>query len=184
MTDTLRSLSENLANFPVGNVTREVSVQDERDFFYSLVPRSAMIYFSATAPTLIAATDTPQKAAGTTTVKLADPIGWDNDGGTNNRLRNRTGKTRRVHVDVFVSVMTASPNKIIGIYIAVVGSGAEDETEIHRKVATAGDEGAQATGTVVDVPANGSVELWVANETDDTDCTVTHAVMKVRSDII
>ena len=132
------------------------------------------LYISSSAATSVATVSTPLKAAGTTTT--GDLSLFDDDTGTNNRLKYKGTEPKVFHVLACISMTSASNNITFNIYIYVYDdSGASGavitSSKIQRKIGTGADIGALSTQTLVLLDTDDYVEVWVENITDDSNCT-------------
>ena len=124
---------------------------------------------TTSAETTISTVDTPVKAAGTTATFLLS--NFDDNGGTDNRLRYTGTETKTFRVDCTVSMTAASNNQNIGLYIAENGTVIAN-SEVRRFVSGGTDVGAASVSTLVSLATNDFIELWVENQTSTANMTV------------
>lgn len=126
------------------------------------------LYISASAVTSIAAVNTPVKVAGTTTAgslfRVTSP--------TNNRLTYTGKKSRRFQVICSVTMVSAGLNKNFSFYIAKNGT-VLPESRQQMQLAVTGDRGTITVSCMADMATNDYLEVWVANNSDNTSLTVT-----------
>lgn len=118
------------------------------------------LYVSAEAATAIAAADTYQKAAGTTTLKEA----LEMDMPTNGRLRHTGSVSRPCMVEASLSVSTDGDAEVT--FALAVNGVVDEDTEISQSLLAAGGSEAFSVPSVVDLDENDYVEVWV--KADDT----------------
>lgn len=128
------------------------------------------LYVSTPAETSIATVNTPVKVAGTTT--LVESVRVDDDSSTNNRLKYTGLKTRNFTITSAISTTSASSNKEFTWYVAVNGT-VDTASGIRRKQGTGSDVGALALNWIEELSTDDYIEIWVENNTDDTNVTAT-----------
>jgi hypothetical protein len=132
--------------------------------------RENSLYFmngNATA-TVIAATGTAVKVAGTTT-SGAVTSKFTN---TNNRATYIGAIDRLFKLTATMSIESGN-NHIIGVYVAKNGALIND-SEVHITTNAGGRAEAAAVQASVQLEANDYLEIWVENDTAATDITVTN----------
>ncbi len=184
MAETLRTIAATLATMaPEASFSSEalaiggvptVTPQDVRDAITSLTPSVGALYFATPAATAIAAGGTPLKAAGTTAALGTATA--DMTVATTNRLTYTGAATRTFLVMATVRLICAADAKVLGLRLyahatggtaAAITGGAITYTHV---TAAAGD--AVSVNALVTLSTSGFVELWVSNETDAEDVTV------------
>ena len=148
------------------NSSGDISPQDIRDMLESLVPAFGSFSLSAAVETSIATVSTPVKCAGTTTAHTT-PRDFTH---TNGRLTYTGPTDQHLHVASTISFMTAGSNKVISFYLAKNGSVIAG-SKTSRKIGTGSDVGSIALHWDLMVSENDYVEIWVENETDNTNLT-------------
>lgn len=142
----------------------------------------AQLYVSSSAETTIGTAGTFVKAAGTTTLTTAPAAkGWSMP--TNNRLRYDGVADRLAVVHCPLSLQAAGTAVDLSIRLAKNGTTIAD-TEITLRVASASQDGAVSTVGLVEVSNGDYIELWVANETDTTNLTVTKMTLALSDKAI
>ncbi len=131
------------------------------------------LFVSASAATTIAAVNTPIKAAGTTT--LGETSNFDDDTGTNNRLRYTGADTKKFTVHIAATFSPAGSNNIYAMVIAKNGVVVA-KTEIVEKMGTSGDERQISTQGIIELALNDYVEIWIENQTNANNITMDKAV--------
>lgn len=161
------------------NSSNDIDEQDLRDFVETMHPPHGSLYISSSAETTISTVSTWTKAAGTTaTVNLRS---FDDDSGTNNRLRYTGTPDIHVHGVVSFTSQVATANKTLeyGAY-HYDDSGASGAVLTHsimgRRHATT-DIGTGAIHFDVVLETNDYIELHIQNTTDNTNATVTYAYL-------
>jgi|1_EtaG_2_1085319.scaffolds.fasta_scaffold00140_40 hypothetical protein len=119
------------------------------------------LYISSSANSPIAAANTPEKAAGTTTLIPSTFFDMPAD----NRLRYTGITTTKFIMTASISVSCANNNKFINAYFAKNGA-VLPETKIQRKIANGADVGELGLTGTVELATNDYIEVWVENETD------------------
>lgn len=154
------------------NTTRQITPERLRDFVESCVPSYGALHFDDPGtPTAIATVSTWTKAANVSTLhaapnRFSQPV--------NNRLQYDGTTTVMAAVLGTLSFTAAGNNKVLAFAIAINGV-IDNASKVRTKITTGTDVQA-VTVTAHAVLAPGDyVELFVMNETDDTDLTVEHA---------
>ncbi|KKL52554.1 hypothetical protein LCGC14_2284320, partial [marine sediment metagenome] len=139
-------------------------------------------YVTTPADTTIAVTGTYVKAAGATaTLHLDD---WDDDGGTDNRLRYIGAGSVHLCISVQLSFTIDGNLKVIAFRIAKNGDATTTEaiaSTVNRKAAQGADVGAVPLFAGFEVVNGDYIEIWLTNETDTSDVRVEHAQLLVLS---
>lgn len=130
-------------------------------------------YVSSSAATTISNTTAHFKVAGTTT---AGPLSQFTH--TDNRLTYTGTPTQVFHVDVAISMTSASANQVIEFAIFKNGT-LETGSEIQRKQGTATDVAALALDFMVSMATNDYVEVYVKNTTSATNVTADKMVVSI-----
>lgn len=126
------------------------------------------------ATTTIASADTPVKMAGTTT--SSDLSSFDDDGGTNNRLRYISALSREFTVEG-IGTFTGGNNDVMGLIIRHYNSSDVLQGVVDSKGATlnGGSSGTRAENLVargnVTLADGDYLEFWVENRSDTTNIT-------------
>lgn len=145
MVDTVRSWAEIqalLANNEVG----AISPQDLRDALLSIHSGHGSYYIGTPAETSIDTVNVWKKAAGVTITGLLH--GFTN--GTDNRLTYDQRVESHVTLSAFLSMVSASNNKVFELAIAKNGV-VLPHSIMSRKISTSGDVGAAAVGADLDM---------------------------------
>jgi hypothetical protein len=125
------------------------------------------MYITSPAMTVIASTGVPVKVAGTTTTvdlfRVTSP--------TSNRLTYTGSKSRSFHVICSLTAIQSSSNKYFSFYIAKNGV-ILPESRQEIKIINSSDQGPVTLSCRVTMAPNDYIELWVENETSNTDLTV------------
>lgn len=129
------------------------------------------IYATNVVTTSIATVNTPVKVVNATTTK--NMVGLDDDGGTSNRLKNISGAPIIITATASISMQGVSNNIVFSYYFAVNGV-IDQSTRVQRKIGTGSDIGALAIIGSIVVPDGDYVELWVENNTDNSDVIVNY----------
>lgn len=154
------------------NTTRQITPERLRDFVESCVPSYGALHFDDPGTlTPIAAPATWTKATNTSALHAtANRFSQS----ANNRLRY-DGTTNVVSFLIATLSFTAAGNNKILAFALAINGVVEEASKVRTKITTGTDVQA-ATVTMHPVLAPGDyVELYVMNETDDTDLTVEHA---------
>jgi hypothetical protein len=179
MADTERTVAELLVLL-ADNTTGAISEQDIRDMLVSLADSYGGLHISAAVETSIAATSmdgsNAVKILGTTVISTANR-GMDMP--ANNRLRYTGAPTRFFELNAVLSVISASSNKVFGFYLAKNGT-VDTGSLITRKQGTSTDVGALALNYHVRLTTNDYVEVFIENQTDNTNMTVNQMVISAR----
>ena len=128
-------------------------------------------FFSTAVETVISVAGTPVKALGTTT-EVTDPPVIELTH-ANNRLTYTGTETRAFIVSAHLTMSVASGNVIVELSLAKGGVAAE-KTIVHRKVGTAGDEGAAGIHGLFTLATNEYMEVFIANDTSTGNATIEH----------
>jgi len=166
MVDTGRSKAEILA-LMADNNAGDISPQDVRDMIVSMIPPHGGYYRNLAAPTTISVAGTYYKAAGTTTAGDLDDLTMPQD----NRMTYVGAPTQHFHIIATISMTCAGVNKVIGVKIACNGTPLAGSV-IRRKVSTGSDIGAVTVQSDVEMDTNDYIEIWVTNETSNTEVTL------------
>lgn len=178
MADTQRTIAGLKAILP-DNTNGEISPQDLRDFVESIKTGHAEIYVSTPALTDITTQSVYQKAEGATTLSTAPTVvNWSMP--ANNRLRYDGVANRLAKVSCTVTLTTSGDAKLISFRLAKNDTTQVDSQVQQYAVLASQQENVSLTG-LFEVATNDYIELWVANETDTTDLTVTNISMDVIS---
>lgn len=149
------------------NTSGEISAQDLRDFVESLHYASGSYYFSSPVETVISNQGEWTKVAGSTLTvasrAAATPV--------NNRLVYTGTPDLRAFVMAAFSMTAQQNNRVFTFGIAKNGM-VDPASEITRKVGTGNDVGAMALFANVLLSSGDNVELWVKNDTNDSNVTV------------
>ncbi len=176
MADTQRSITAVLALLADNN-TQQISAQDIRDVVETLRNGHGQIYVSSSAETTIVTKSVFVKAAGTTTLTTSPAaVGWSMS--ANNRLRYDGTADRIAHVTCAISLQAAANSKEIQWRLAKNGTTIADTT-ITRKIVVNSENGAAAITAIVGVSSGDYIELWVANDTDNTNATLSKMILTV-----
>lgn len=138
---------------------------------------SGNLYISSTANTVIASSNTPVKILGTTTsvnlFRFTSP--------TNNRLTYTGIKTRRsmVMCSLTSTLLGSSGNKYFSFYIAKNGV-VLPESKQKVKLLSNTDQTPISISCLVLLAPNDYIEVWVENNTDDTDMFVQTLNMSIK----
>ena len=180
MADQLRTQADLLAKFADGQEAGSITPQDVRDLIISLTPALGTIYFSTPIETVITTPGTFVKALGTTTI-VATPHGVGMP--TNNRISYTQSVERHFSVDCSIAAQTAGANKTI-LYQLYKNGVAMPETLMTRAHSGAGSNGVVALTTSVHLALNDYIELWVANQSDSTNLTITNGTLNIKGHIV
>ncbi len=175
MADTERTIAELLVLF-ADNATGDISEQDCRDLIVSLANAYGGMHISSSVETVIATVSTPVKVLGTTLVSAAIR---DMDMPANNRLRYTGAPTRFFNIHVAMSMVSAASNKVFGFYIAKNGT-VDTASLITRKQGTSSDVGAVPLEFHAELAINDYIEVYVENQTDNTNVTVQQLVLSAE----
>lgn len=176
MADTQRTIPA-LLTLLADNTAGDISPQDIRDMLVTLVPGLGTIYISTPTETTVAAANTPLKAAGTTTL-LATAQNFTMP--ANNRLTYTGTPDVLANVSISISMTAAANNKVVTMYVAENGTPVA-ASAVERKVGTGADVGALSVQYALTLSTNDYVELFVENNTDDTNLTIENMVMQVTT---
>lgn len=111
----------------------------------------------------------PVKIAGTTTANENN----QKFSHTNNRATYTGAITRLFECTAVVTLLAAGPAKTIGLYLAKDGVIIPD-SEMYATTNSSNRAESIAIQTIVSLNTNNYIELWIENETDNTDVTVTY----------
>lgn len=176
MADTKRSISDLLTTlFQDGQADNSITPQDMRDLIVSLTPAVGAIYFSTPVETIISTISTKTLALGTTTATT--PL-HDIDMPQNNRIQYIGVPTRHFIIDVALSTIAAGNNKTLEYQLFKNGI-ALPETLMTRAHGTGVDHGALPITTNVHLAQDDYIELFVSNETDDTNLTIINGTINL-----
>ena len=174
MAQTQRTLAALLAVLP-DNSVGNVSAEDVRDIVETLRPDRGTVYVSTPIETVIATVSVPVKALGTTTLE-STPAAKNFDMPVSNRLRYIGTAARAVNVQIAASMTTAASNKEVALHVAKNGAVIVSSF-MERKTGTSSDKGSAPTFANVDMSNGDYVELFVSNETDNTNLTIERMTM-------
>ena len=176
MADAPRTIADLIANlFQDGQANGSISEQDMRDLILTFVPSIGGIYFSTPVETVIATVSTKVLALGATTlISLAHDI----DMPTNNRIRYTGPNPRHFSVDVALSTTAAGNNKLIEYQLCKNGV-LLPETLMKRTHGTGSQHGALAITTNLHMENGDYLELWVSNESDNTNLTIENGTINL-----
>jgi len=131
-------------------------------------------HITTSAATTISVVNTPVKVAGTTT--LDENFRFDDDTGTDNRLRYIGTKTRKFNVSANISALSASNNIVFSWYIAKNGvTNSNHRTQ--NKQGTSADIGAVTVSGIVELATNDYIEVYVENNDDTTNVTAEYMTL-------
>lgn len=170
MADTNRSLSA-LQALLADNNAGDISPQDVRDFLFSMKRPMGSYYITSASQTSISSQSTPVKAAGTTALS-DNTVAYLFDMPANNRLRYTGTPDIHAHIAISTSMTTASNQKLVELSVYKNGTTQLAHSIVRRFVSTGADVGSTALHADVMLSTNDYIELWVANETDDTNLTI------------
>jgi hypothetical protein len=174
MADTRRTVAA-LQALLADNVAGDISPQDVRDFLVSTAPAYGALYISSPAASTISVAGTPVKAAGTTAEVASHS---DVTVATTNRLTYTAAPDIDVIMLMAVSMTCVSSTVTVGISIGKNGTQLA-HTEIFRKIGTGTDQGAAATFGFTTLSQNDYVEMFVSNEDDTGNVTLTKGVFAI-----
>lgn len=159
------------ALFP-DNTTRQISPDRLRDFLESGVPSYGTLLFDEPGiATPIAAASTWTKAANTTTIQSG---AYRFSQATDNRLTYDGVTSVIAHVNAMLGALAAVNGKTFSFALAVNGV-VEEASRSTVTIATAGETRHVAVALHAALAPDDYLELYVRNETDDTDLTITNA---------
>lgn len=175
MPDTQRTKSTLLTSLFQDGQNAGISAQDLRDLIVSLSPDFAGLEFTTPALTTISVSETPVKAAGTTTTTSASAN--MSTGGENNRLVYNGATMRHFHIVLQASITLATgtnQNIEMGLYKwdASAGTGSIlTHSEANNTLSgTAIEQITSHADTMLDT--GDYIELWVANNSSTNNMTV------------
>lgn len=175
MPDTLRDLAA-LQTLLADNTIGDISPQDVRDFLYSMKRPHGSIYITSSAETSIALVSTPVKVAGTTA--LSDNTShYLFDMPASNRLRYTGSPDCHAHIAISLSMTAAANNKVAELSVYKNGTTRLEHSVIERKITTGSDVGATALHADCNMSQNDYIELWIANNTDSANMTISKMYM-------
>lgn len=181
MVDTQRTLVDLLTNlFQDGQADGSITPQDVRDLIVSLIPSIGAIYFSTPVETVISTVSTKTLALGTTT---ATSDLHDIDMPQNNRIRYIGTVRKHFIIDVALSASTIGNNKVIEYQLCKNGVPIP-ETLMTRAHPGAGNAGTVALTTNTHLDPNDYIELYVSNETDDTNLIINNGTINLTGFLI
>jgi len=181
MADTQQTIAA-LKTLLADNTSQDIGAGDVRDIVETLKAGYGQMFMSATSPTAIGVAGTFYKAAGTTTL-TTDPAASDWSMPANNRLQYGGTATRLAVVSCSFSMQSVGATVDLTWRIAKGGVTIAD-TEITRRVSNAAQNGAASVNALVEVSNGDYLELWVTNETNNTNLTVIKMTMTVRDEAI
>lgn len=159
------------ALFP-DNTTRQISPDRLRDFLESCVPSYGALLFDEPAiATPIAAASTWTKAANTTTLQSG---AYRFSQAADNRLTYDGVTSVIAHANATLAVIAAASGKTFSFALAINGL-VEEASRSTVTIATAGETQHVAVSVHIALAPGDYLELYVRNETDDTDLTITNA---------
>ncbi len=171
MADTKRTSADLLANlFQDGQAASSINAQDLRDLIVSMVPSTGKFTLGTPVATTIAVAGTYVKAAGSTSLDSGS-VDFDDDSGTNNRLKYTGAPARHVVISVSMAITTASNNQVIGFKLAKNGT-VIDSSISRRKIGTGTDVGNIMLLAHADLVTGDYLEVFVTNETSASAITV------------
>lgn len=180
MADTLRTKTELLALFADGQIDGSITPQDMRDLIETLTPAIGSIYFSGLVETAITTVNVKVLASGNTTLVTQ---AHDVDMPQNNRIRYIGTKPRHFEVSISMSTTTAANNKNIEYQIFKNGI-ALTETTMQIKHGTGNDFSSVSITTNVILSLNDYIELFISNETDNTNVTIENGTINLLGFIV
>ncbi len=176
MADTPRLIADLLTNlFQDGQSEGSITPQDVRDLIVSLVPAIGAIFFSTPVETIISTQSEKVLALGITTL-VTTP--HEIDMPQNNRIRYTGTIDKHFIVDVAISSISVGNNKNMEYQLFKNGSPLI-ETLMSRAHGTGSAAGALALTTNVHMEPNDYIELFVSNESDDTNLTIINGTINL-----
>lgn len=158
------------ALFP-DNVTRQISPDRLRDFAESCTPSYGTILLDDPGvATPIAAASTWTKAANTTTLQAG---AYRFSQAADNRLAYDGVTSVIAHASAMLAVVAAASGKTFSFALAINGA-IEEASRCTVTITTAGETQLIAISIHAVLAPADYLELYVRNETDDTDLTITH----------
>lgn len=130
------------------------------------------LYWSTPAATALAM-DTWTKAAGTTTLWLANDFTMP----ANNRLRHDDADTEIYHVTSDFTITAGGNNQTVWLGISKNGAEPALDSQRYRRIGTGADAGMGAVSGLFSLASGDYVELWVKNETSTATVTIERAVL-------
>lgn len=176
MAETPRTIATLLTDlFRDGQDEGSINPQDMRDLIVSLIPSIGAIFFSTPVETIISMQGEKVLALGTTTLTTTP---HDIDMPQNNRIRYTGTVAKHFVIDAAISSISAGNNKNIEYQIFKNGSPLI-ETLMGRAHGTGSAAGAIPLTTNVDMEPNDFLELFVSNESDDTNITIKNGTINM-----
>lgn len=183
MADTKRSSSDLLTTlFQDGQAAGSISPQDVRDLLVSLMPVYGACNLSSSAVTTIATISTPIKAAGVTA--LGSAVDMDDDGGTSNRLKYLGSITRIFNIIACTSMTSVGGGDQVALYIYKNGLPITGSEVLRTTASTGSDHGAASVNAMVSMTNGDYVELWVANNSNNNNVTITKLQMTAQGYLV
>lgn len=141
---------------------------------------SAYASMSVTSPasTTIVAPGLPVKMAGTTTLSVVGP--FDDDGGTNNRIRYTGGSDILVKVDAWFDIDAAVFDKLVLLLVSHNANPLIGTTLVSAAVASAAEVRRASSFGMIQLAPGDTLEVYVGNGTDTTAITVGQANVLVH----
>lgn len=121
--------------------------------------------------TVISATDTPVKVAGTTLANSVNQKFDHNGASLPNRLTYTGALSRDIQITAVASIESGN-NKVIGLYIAKNGTTLND-SEMYATTSGSGKAESITVQTVVEAAENDYFEVWIENTSGTDNITVT-----------
>lgn len=181
MADETKTLAELLTLvFQDDQPESSITEQDLRNMILTLTPAIGGIHFSTAVETVISLVSTKTKALGTTSIL---ETAHDVDMPQNNRIRYIGTTERHFMIDVALSTTAAGNNKLLHYQLFKNGI-ALPETLIPRVHGTGADHGAIPITTNVHLETNDYIELFVSNETDDSNLTIVSGTINMVGFIV
>ncbi|MCD6067934.1 MAG: hypothetical protein K0S33_2760 [Bacteroidetes bacterium] len=135
----------------------------------------ANLYISSPTLTAIATQDVPVKVAGTTTAATSFRVTMP----TSNKLTYIGAKTRRFQVVCSITATASSNNKNFSFHIYKNGVKLPESTQ-SMKLATGVNTGSLTISCNVLMAPNDYVEVWVENNSDNSDITVENLNLSIK----
>lgn len=178
--NTQRTATTLQALFP-NNTTRQITPDRVRDLIESNIPSYGAMHFDDPGTlTAIATVSTWTKAANTSTLHNgANRFSQE----ANNRLRYDGAVGVVAFMTATIAVKSAANNKQFSFALGVNGT-IEEASRSTTKVATGGDIQHVTVTLHALLSPNDYIELFVMNETDDTDLTIVHAHITAQAHMI
>ena len=179
MADTRRTVAA-LQALLANNVAGDISPQDVRDFLVSTSPAFGELYLTSAIETVISSAGVAVKALGTTAEVVSSS---DVTVSVGNRLTYTAAPTIKAKVTASLSMQCAANSKNLAISFAKNGTQIANSV-INRKVGTGTDTGAAALQTTVELAQNDYIELFVQNDDDTNNVTITKLVLTLESFLV